>query len=342
MLASRPVFPHRSNFFECSVVEYRTFRNSDPPAVLRLWHDAGLGRGAALSITNEAFDLTNYSQPYFDREGVIFATDTIDGEERVVGMVHAGFGFTAGGTSLDHKVGVIAAILVDPNYRRQGIATELLNRAEAYLRDRGAERLLAGSARGHDAFYFGIYGGARPSGFLESDPAAQHFFESKGYAVKSTHGVYQRDLSQGRDPTNFQIVSIRRKTELDILDSPVDATWWWFTHIGRFDSVSFRLVPRVRGEPFASVTVMGMDVYLPRWQERVVGLTDLWVREDVRGNGYGQTLIIEVLRRLRQELVTRAEIHCPDEMESPRTVINACKFDRVDTGRVYEKTTAAE
>ena len=82
---------------------------------------------------------------------------------------------------------------------------------------------------------------------------------------------------------------------------------------------------------------MGMDVYLPRWQERVCGLTDLWVREDVRGQGYGQTLLIEVIRRLRQELVTRVEIHCPDDMEAPKTVIDACKFECVDHGAVFEK-----
>lgn len=305
--------------------------------MLALWHEAGLGRGAAIGITNEAFDLANYSQPYFDPAGLILATDVINGHERTIGMVHAGFGFLPDGSALDFTTGVICAVLVDPAYRRRGIGGDLVGRAEAFLAERGATRFVAGPNRENDPFYFGLYGGARPSGFLVSDPLAQPFFESLGYKISSRHGVYQRNLAQGRDPTNFQIVSIRRKTELSILDSPSDASWWWFTHTGRFDSVSFRLMPRLGGEPYSSVTVMGMDVFMPRWQERVVGLTDLWVRDDVRGKGYGQTLVIEVIRRLRQELVTRVEIHCPDDMESAQSVINACKFERVDTGLVFAK-----
>lgn len=319
------------------MVEFRPFRNNDPPAVLSLWHEAGLGRGAAIGITNEAFDIANYSQPYFEHDGLIFATDIVNGHERVIGLVHAGFGFTEDGSQLDLSTGVISVVMVDQTYRRRGIGTELVKRAETFLLDRGVTKILGGSARDHDPFYFGIYGGARPSGFLVSDPLAQPFFESLGYSIHSRHGVYQRDLSQGRDPTNFQIVSIRRKTELSILDSPEEADWWWFTHTGRFDSVSFQLKPRLGGEAYASLTVMGMDVYMPRWQERAVAISDLWVREDIRGKGYGQTLVIEVLRRLRQEMVTRAEIHCPDNFEDVLTVINACKFERIDTGLVFAK-----
>ena len=199
-MAPRPLSLPRSIVVRAPVVEYRSFRNSDPPAVLRLWHEARLGRGAATSITNEAFDLANYAQPYFDREGLIFATVSKNDREQVVGMVHAGFGFTADGAAIDHSVGAINAIIVAPDYRCQGIGTELLSRAEQYLTERGAKRILAGPARGHDAFYFGIYGGARPSGFLETDPIAQPFLEANGYAIESTHSVYQRDLSQGARP----------------------------------------------------------------------------------------------------------------------------------------------
>ena len=316
------------------MVEYRTFRNGDPPAILSLWHGCGLGRGAAQGVTQDAFDISVYCQPYFDRGGLILAWD---GDE-AVGFVHAGFAALPDGSGVDRSIGVVCAVMVRPDRRRQGVGRELLSRAEAYLRGRGAAAIKAGPSRGEDPFYFGLYGGARPSGFLESDAAAAPFLAAAGYEPAKRVGVFQRNLSQGRDPTNFRIVSIRRKSELAIADAPVDPSWWWYTHEARFDTVRFRLMPKVGGGPeSSSLTVIGLDCYLACWGERSVGLTDLFVAEENRGKGYAQALVIEVIRRLRQELVTRVEMHAPEESADVMKVVNACGFERVDTGVVYAK-----
>ena len=318
------------------MVDYRPFRNADPPAIREIWRTAGLGRGAATGIGNDAFDFCNYSQPYFDRAGLILACDPSDG--RVVGFVHAGFAASDDGSALDRSRGVVCAVVVRPSDRRRGIGRELLHRAEAYLRDRGAIEILAGPARDADPFFFGLYGGTRPSGFLESDPLASVFLTHCGYEPSARHGVYHRNLTAGRDPANYRIVSIRRKSELGFADVPPHADWWWFTHIGRLDSINFLLLPRGGGEPTAQLTAVGLDVYLNTWNERAVGLCDLHVRDDLQGKGYGQTLVIEVLRRLRQELVQTVEIHSDESHKSVLSVINATGFERVDTGVVYRKT----
>ena len=321
------------------MVAYRPFRNLDPPAVRAVWQSAGLGRGAATAIGNDAFDFCNYSQPYFDPAGLIVAEEPdAGGQPRAVGFIHVGFAATDDGSGLDHSHGVVCAIAVRPEVRRRGIGRELLAQGEAYLRQRGATRITAGPARRRDPFFFGLYGGSRPSGFLESDPLASVFFTAHGYEPVERHGIFQRDLTNSRDPANFRIVSIRRKSELAIEETPPDPNWWWYTHTGRLDSVNFRLVPRGGGAVAAELTAVGLDLYLASWSERVVGLCDLNVRDDLQGKGYGQTLVIEVLRRLRQELVTRAEIHSPEHMKSVMTVIQATGFERVDTGVVYAKT----
>lgn len=325
------------------MVEYRAFRNADPPAIHALWRAAGLGRGAAVETGVDAFDLVNYSQPFFDRDGLLVAIDRSQPpasprhEGRLVGFVHAGFAACDDASQLDRSQGVICAIVVDPAYRRRGIGRELLTRAEQYLRSGGATRLVAGPARHRDPFFYGLYGGSRPSGFLESDPAAAPFLAACGYQPFERHGVFQRDLQGTRDPANFRIVSIRRKSELEIVETPPNPAWWWYTHTGRLDSVSFRLVPRTGGDALAQLTAVGLDLYLNTWQERVVGLSDLRVRDDLQGKGYGQTLIIEVLRRLRLELVTRVELHSPESARSVLAVIQATGFQRVDTGHVYER-----
>ena len=319
------------------VVELRPFRNSDPPLVRAVWQAGGLGRGAAVQVGNDAFDFCNYSQPYFDPRGLIVAVDPAN-PDALAGFVHVGFAATGDGSALDHTHGVVCALVVHPGHRRQGIGRQLLAAGEAFLKERGATRLSAGPAREADPFFFGLYGGSRPSGFLESDPLASVFFTSQGYEPAARHGIFQRDLTTSRDPANFRIVSIRRKSELVIEEAPPRTDWWWYTHTGRLDSVNFRLVPRGGGPVSAELTAVGLDIYLATWNERVVGLCDLNVRDDLQGKGFGQTLVIEVLRRLRQELVTRVEIHSPESMKSVLNVITATGFTRVDTGVVYRKS----
>lgn len=323
------------------MIQYRTFRNGDPPLILKLWNACELGRGAARPFSTDVFEIFNYSQQFFDREGLILASDT----QGLIGFVHAGFGFRTDQSGLDRETGVICAIMVHPHRRRQGIGRELLTRAEAYLRDHGAREIRGGPAPLTDPFYFGLYGGSRPSGFLISDPLAEPFFLANGYEVLERHGVYQRNLSETRDPVSVRLLSVRRQTELAIADAPSDPTWWWYTHFGRWDSVGidslrFRLIPRGGGTPLAGVTVIGLDQYIPAWQQRAIGLVDVYVGEDNRGQGFGQTLLVEVLKRLRQELITVAEIHAPESNEIATRVIRATGFEAVDTGVVYSKPVA--
>lgn len=100
---------------------------------MRLWHDCGLGRGAAEGFKADAFELVNFSQPYFDPAGLILACD----EGVPVGFVHAGFGTDEGETRLVTDHGVICAVIVDPKYRRRGIARGLIEQAEEYLKRPG-------------------------------------------------------------------------------------------------------------------------------------------------------------------------------------------------------------
>jgi ribosomal protein S18 acetylase RimI-like enzyme len=320
------------------VIQYRIFRNPDPPRILELWLQCPLGRGGARPQSTDVFEVFNYAQLFFDPAGLILACDG----PQVVGLAHAGFCCTEDESQLDRSRGVIGLVLVHPAYNRRGLGRELVRRAEQYLTERGARELFAGPSPHRDPFYFGLYGGTRPSGFLESDPAAGDFFRGIGYVEHERHGVYQRNLAVARDPINLRIAAIRRQTELAIVDKPYHPTWWWYTHYGRWDSAGidllrFRLVRKSDGEPLAGVTVIGLDQYIPVWQRRAIGLVDLFVVESLRGQGYGQTLLVEVLKRLRQELIDLAELHTPESNELATRVVQAAGFERVDTGVVFRK-----
>lgn len=316
------------------MIQFRPFHNSDPPRLAKLWQEAGLSRGAASGVRSDAFETLNFAQPYFDPSGLILACND---EDQVVGMVHAGFGRNDTESGLMLESGVICMILVHPNFRRQGLGRELVSRAEDYMKGRGATNIFAGPAEPLDPFYFGIYGGSQPSGFLISDENADHFFKAVGYQPFERHAVFQRDISQPSDPTNMRLVSIRRKMQLAIAHQRDEMSWWWITRFGRLDSVRFQLVPKDRGEPVAEVTVLGLDLYLEKWQERAIGLTDLCVDDDERRKGYGQTLLIEVCRRMRDEMVTRVEAHASETNEGALAVLQSAGFQREDTGIVYLK-----
>jgi len=313
------------------VVSFRTFQNSDPPRILQLWVDSGLGRGAVRCRSTEPFEISNYAQPYFDPAGLILAFD----EKKLLGFSHAGFGTRTDLAASEPAVGIVCAVIVHPDYRRKGLGRELVQRAESYLRERGSRQIYAGPSRLRDPFYFGLYGGSRPSGFLLSDPIADPFFKAAGYAAAERHGVFQLDMTTGRDPTNVRVIAVKRQTYLEVSEKPQRPTWWWFTRFGRLDTLRFRLKLKKSQEQVAGITAIGLDQYIPIWNERTIGLVDLEVPEQYRGQGYGLTLLIEVLKQLRQELVTRAEIHCPEANEAAHRAIAGAGFERVDTGVVY-------
>jgi ribosomal protein S18 acetylase RimI-like enzyme len=315
------------------VIEYRTFRNSDPARIVALWNGCPLGRGAATGVSVDAFETLNFAQPYFDREGLILACAGAE----IVGFVHAGFGTNAEETGLAFDSGVICAVLVHPSFRRQGIARELVKRAEAYLFARGARCLWAGPSEPWDPFFFGLYGGSCPSGFLESDPDAAPFLAAMGYEPIERHAVLQCDLAKQRSPMSFRFVNVRRKIELTITPEPPNVSWWWATRYGRLDSVEFALRSKENPTELAAMTVVGMDLYMTSWQQRAVGLTHLRTQETELRKGYAQALVIEACRRLKDELVTLAEAHALESNAAVLKLLESCGFSRVDTGVVYRR-----
>ena len=78
------------------MIEYRPFRNTDPPGLAALWNDVFTGRGAVQMRTASPLEFFVFSKPYFDPEGLIVAVMN----NVPVGFVHAGFGSNADGSAL--------------------------------------------------------------------------------------------------------------------------------------------------------------------------------------------------------------------------------------------------
>ncbi len=315
------------------MIEYRPFRNSDLPQLVQLWHDCGLGRGAASGFRYEAFDRLVIAQHYFDPKGLIVACEGT----RPIGFVHAGFRSNDLESWINRTMGAICVVMVEPSHRRQGIGRELVSRAEAYLREMGALSVQAGPSPPCDPFYIGLYGGAQLSGFLDSDTAAAPFLAALGYQPAQSFAVLQRSLIVG-DPMSFRLSMIRRKMDPFIFALPENPTWWWFARYGRLENVRFRLMPKGGGPEVAAATVSGLDLYVDTWNQRAIGVADLEVNDDSRRQGHGQALLIEIIRRMRQEQVALAEAHIAEDNPGALATFKSVGFQQVDRGVVYRKS----
>ena len=307
------------------MVQYRTFLNSDPPGILKLWHASQLGPGAAEGFPCGVIDMLVFSQPYFDSAGFFLAIV----DEQVVGFCHAGFAANDEGTQIDRQLGTIAGIVVHPDFRRQGIGSHLLQLAEQYLADAGSQQIIAGAGLGNNGFYNGIYGGLTAAGFVADSFTWNDFWNSKGYSDYQTTQVLHRDLNKGRDPISARLLRHRRGMNLAVTDRIKNMSWWWHTRFCSMDTIRFELQQRTDESVAASAHITGLDIYIPKWGIRSVGLHNLLVAEGDRLQGYGLSLVIEICKRLREQSISVIEVQVEENDENARKLFNAAKFEEV-------------
>jgi len=315
------------------VVQYRSFRNTDPPGLVEIWNDSYTGRGAARLRHSSLLERHAFAKPYFDPAGLIVAEE--DG--RLLGFVHAAFGPNQRETVVSKGNGIICALAVRESLRHRGIGSELLNRGEAYLKERGAQALSAGMMRPLTPFYFGIYGGADLPGILDSDQAAGPFLQKRGYRPYDTTVILQRQLEQPVNVVDGRFANLRRRFDVRILPRIAVGTWWQECVLGLIEPVEFRLEEKLTGKPIARATAWEMEAFSCTWNQPSVGLLDVQVRDDLRRQGLGKFLMAQVLRYLQDQYFGLTEIHTLDQNTSAIGLFKSVGFEQVDVGRMYQK-----
>ena len=314
------------------MIQYRTFRNGDPPALVDLWNTCFVGRGAAFVRGSTLLDYLILSKPFFDPAGLTLAL--ADG--RPVGFVHVGFGPDQGGAALDTRLGVTCALGVVPAYRRQGIGGELLRRGEEFLRSRGARRLFAGPMPPVNPFTFSIYGGANSCGFLASDSAARPFLEKHGYRSGPARLILQRPLDSVPAVADGRFAAFRQRYE--IVGSPQRGLSWYEEGVvGPIELHEYRLTDRATGQAIARANLWEMETFNQRWNEHAVGMTNLEVLPAFRRQGLAKFLFSQLLRHLHEQFFTVAEIHAPVDDPAASGLLKLLGFSKVDEGYGYTR-----
>jgi ribosomal protein S18 acetylase RimI-like enzyme len=315
------------------VIQYRKFRNTDPPALVEVWNDALTGRGAVRLRNSSPIERHTLSKLFFEPEGLILAEE--DG--RCAGFVHAGFRASADGAGLDTSAGVTCLLAVRPAQRNRGIGTELLRRSEEYLRSRGASRLVAGPLAPFDPFYFGLYGGSEMPGFLISDPAAEAFFTKRGYTVSRTARVLQRRLSVPVKVFDPRFVAHRQRYELceDALSRL--GSWWQYSLFNGAEPRVFTLLDKTTNDYAAQATIWEMEGFSLRWNLPAAGVVDWFVKPELRRLGLGKFLLTQLIRKMQEELLELIELHVPGDNQPAFKLCQGLGFEQVDVGKFYER-----
>jgi ribosomal protein S18 acetylase RimI-like enzyme len=316
------------------VIEYRTFCNTDPPKLIQVWNESFTGRGAVKLPMPTVLEEFVFAKPYFDPAGLILAVE----ENTPVGFVHAGFASNDSGSALATDTGVICAIGVRPSYRRRGIGSELLCRAESYLTGRGASVIVAGGVAPNNPFYFGLYGGAESSGFLASDAATEPFLARAHFQpAPETHLVFQRRLEGPVNVADARFPAIRRKYELVAMPHRGKATWYREAALGPIELLDAVLREKTTGQEVARASAWEMVGFCQRWGVPAVGIVDLQVRPELRRQGLAKFLMVHLMRYIQEQFFSLIEVQAPETNTTVVVLYRGLGFERVDTARTYRK-----
>lgn len=314
------------------MIQFRPFRNTDPPALVEVWNEAFPNRGSFPQKTTAFFELCVYSKPYFDPNGLIVAED----EGKIVGFAHAGFGPNAAENCLAADAGIICTIAVRLSHRRRGIGRELVRRCEEYLDEHGVSQFTAGALRPLNPFYFGLYGGADSPGILDSDTAAAPFLEHCGYVRHTVTQILHCALVKYESPVDPRFLSLRRRYDTQLNPAPVISSWWQECVMGCFEPVEFRLMDKLSGIPAARVLAWEMSSGRQAGM-LAAGILDIQVRPEVRRQGLAKFLLNQMIRYVMEQNFKLMEVHVPEANAPARGLFNLLGFSQVDTGATYRR-----
>jgi GNAT superfamily N-acetyltransferase len=317
------------------VIVIRPYRNPDSPAIVSVWNEAATARGAFAIRTPSLFERWVFSKPYFEPAAMPVAIDDADGT--VVGFSLAGFGPNPEWTAADRAKGVIAAVLVRPGYRRQGIGRRLIHAAEEFLQSRGTTAPIIGAQRPDNPYLFGLYGGGNSPGILDSDADAKPFFEALGYRAADRIHVYQRRLDQPINLADPRLIGLRKRFDVQMLKAAVVGSWFQECVWSTLDPAEFRVVDKVTGIAAARATAWELEGFGWKWNYPSAGIIDVQVLPELRRQGLAKLLVTQILRTLQDQFFGLAELQIRSDDAAGSNLCKSLGFEPVDSGCIYRK-----
>lgn len=255
------------------------------------------------AVTPQQLEKHVFAKPWFDRHGLIIATEGA----RPIGFVHAGFGANDGLTGIDQQQGTTCLLQVAPHPDRGEIASELLSASEDYLRRSGATQVFAGAQSPFNPFYLGFYGSSDVPGVLASDTAWTSLLAASGYKPLQRRLLLHRSLSGFRAPVDRQQMQVRRRFQVSAPVDIIPDNWWeacvWSPH----EWTRLRLTLRDAREAIVSATFWEIEPLARSWGVQSIGLVRLDDTPEARSEGLTTFLLAEALRFFQSQGLTQFE-----------------------------------
>ncbi len=319
------------------MIRYRSFRNSDPPEIARVWRSQSPFDGLTQLMSATVLDKFVLSKPYFDPQGLIVAEE----DERLLGFVHAGFGPAPDLQSVVCEPGVINMLLVVPGPNWNSVAGDLLLQAETYLANRGSRTAQTMSVSPTSPFYFGLYGGSDLRGVLQSDIRLLELFKKHRYEQQEHWTVLERNLEGFRPPVCRVQMGIRRSYHIEAGVEIPTHNWWEACTLGDVDRTMFSMSSNTTGQLVGTATFWDVEPLATSRQVAVVGLLDCQVSEPFRKQGLGTYLVAESLRQLHTQNSTVAEAQVSTQNVAAMRLLNKLGFREIDQTVLLRKTIAS-
>ncbi len=311
----------------------RPFCNADPPHLASVWQEQPPLRGLVQPMTASLFEQHLLTKPYFDRAGLLVATDG----DRPLGFVHAGFGADQQGQQLDRQLGVTCQLMVRRDLRDSNLADELLQASEQYLQSQGANVLFAGAVAPRNPFYLGLYGGSESPGVLVSDQFALDVYQRNNYRSIDKVLVLQSELAGFRAPVDRSQLQMRRQMVVEPVDGAACGSWWEACNFAQFNCLAFQARAKQGGPALATAMIWEMEPLASGWGVRAAGLCKVEVEPEFRRQGLGTFFVSEILRFLQAEHVGLVEVQVMQENAAALGLCKKLKFAEVDQGLVLRK-----
>ena len=317
------------------VYRFRPFLNTDPPHLAAIWRGQPPQRGLLQPVTAPLLEYGVFSKMHFDRRGLIVATR----DERPVGFVHAGFGPSDDGLSLDTSMGTTHILMVDPAERESTLADELLaaeRRVPPRPRRHGPLR------RRHQPAQLVLPRPLRRQrnprraavrrALLSGVPAA------RGYREIDRVRIMQCDLARVRPPVSRELRLIKRTTQVVEKIDPPPKTWWEACVWGSLQRDCFQLVETTTGTVARLGDVLGHAAAVGRLgHEHRGAVRAVRRRPSCAAAATPATCIGEAIRVLRRRGVATIEAQVMATNEAAAAYYAKLGFTEIDHGVVFRK-----
>ena len=311
------------------MIQFRPFRNTDPPHLVEIWRQQHRFPSLASTVSVSILEDTIFSKPYFEAAGMILA---LDGDQPL-GFIHAGYATDAEGNDLDKAAGVISQLRVVPGETAEQASDGLMKAAIDYLKVGGAENVYFGSKFPWCPFYMGLYGGSRVPGVAESDEQAAAACDKFGFKDIMEIVVFRRSLVGFRTVVDRRRMKVRRAYQIRADADPSLQSWSEACTMGKNLRMRFSLIDRRDDSVRGSVSYWDMEPLANSWGVTAMGMYNLNVDDAARREGLATFLVGESVRHLASQSFGMIEAQTTATNEPTCGLLEKLGFERFAVGR---------